>query len=186
MGLTIFVAKDLITHLLCVDPAQRYTIDEFLAHPWCNEQPIPAPTQPIPIRVRNDMHIPLDSPLLQSARGYAGMRSPGIATLKETFDITYAVHRMEEEGVRRKGRGFLQGLNEEDEDEDGRDIRMVEAAKKRDAEHQHAQGGRPDRDAARDLLYQGGRAGPRDRGEGKMQFELNMGGATLLGSVPLT
>jgi len=27
-------AKDLITHLLCVDPRQRYDIDEFLAHPW--------------------------------------------------------------------------------------------------------------------------------------------------------
>ena len=177
-GLTSLVAKDLITHLLCVDPAQRYTIDEFLAHPWCNEQPIPAPTQPIPILIRNDLAIPLDSPLLQSARGYAGVRSPGLATLKEAFDITYAVHRMEEEGARRKGRGFLQGLNEEDEDDDGPDVRMVEAAKKRDAEYQRAHGVR---DGAREMVYQGGRAGPRDRGEGKKQFELNMGGATLLG-----
>jgi serine/threonine protein kinase len=32
-------AKDLITHLLCVDPAQRYTIDEFLAHPWIKVSP---------------------------------------------------------------------------------------------------------------------------------------------------
>lgn len=125
--------------------------------------------------------MPLDSPLLQSARGYAGMRSPGLATLKEAFDITYAVHRMEEEGARRKGRGFLQGLNEEDEDDDGPDIRMVEAAKKRDAEYQRAHGVRVDRDKAGETLYQGGRAGPRDRGDGKKQFELNMGGATLLG-----
>ena len=179
--MTSFVAKDLITHLLCVDPAQRYTIDEFLAHPWCNEQPIPAPTAPIPIHVRNDMQMPLDSPLLQSVRGYAGARSPGIATLKEAFDITYAVHRMEEEGARRKGRGFLQGLNEEDEDEDGPDIRIVEAAKKRDAAHQRAHGGRFDREGAKERIYQGGRAGPRDRGDEKKQFELNMGGATLLG-----
>jgi hypothetical protein len=125
--------------------------------------------------------MPLDSPLLQSARGYAGARSPGIASLKETFDITYAVHRMEEEGARRKGRVFLQGLNEEDEDEDGPDVQMVEAAKKRDAAVQHAHGGRFDRDGAKQMIYQGGRAGPRDRGEGKKQFELNMGGATLLG-----
>ena len=182
MELTSLVARDLVTHLLCVDPAQRYTIDEFLAHPWCNEQPVPAPVPApaLPIPIRRDMHVPLDSPLLQSARGYAGVRSPGIVTLKETFDITYAVHRMEEEGARRQGRGFLQGLNEEDE-EDGPDVRMVEAAKKRDAAHRHAHGGRVDRDGAKEPIYQGGRAGPRDRGGGKKQFELNMGGATLLG-----
>lgn len=54
-------------------------------------------------------------------------RSPGLATLKEAFDITYAVHRMEEEGARRRkykgrggagARGFLQGLNEDDEEEE--------------------------------------------------------------------
>lgn len=27
-------AKDLIEHLLCVDPEARYSIDEFLEHPW--------------------------------------------------------------------------------------------------------------------------------------------------------
>jgi serine/threonine-protein kinase RCK2 len=51
-----------------------------------------------------------------------------LATLKEAFDITYAVHRMEEEGARRRKyngrggagpRGFLGGLNEDDEDDEG-------------------------------------------------------------------
>ncbi|KAJ1911120.1 MAPK-activated protein kinase Srk1 [Tieghemiomyces parasiticus] len=28
-------AKDLISHLLTVSPRDRYSIDEFLAHPWC-------------------------------------------------------------------------------------------------------------------------------------------------------
>lgn len=55
------------------------------------------------------------------------MPSPDVASLKEAFDVTYAVHRMEEEGNRRRayngpggaGRaGFLQGLNEEDDEED--------------------------------------------------------------------
>jgi len=32
-SIQFFAAKDLIQHLLCVDPAQRYTIDEFLASP---------------------------------------------------------------------------------------------------------------------------------------------------------
>lgn len=73
--------------------------------------------------------MPLDSPLLQSVRGGRGEggRSPGLATLKEAFDVTYAVHRMEEEGARRRAyngpggagtRGFLQGLNEVDEEEE--------------------------------------------------------------------
>ncbi|KAJ1978813.1 MAPK-activated protein kinase Srk1 [Dimargaris xerosporica] len=35
-------AKDLISHLLTVNPEERYTIDEFLAHPWCQT---PFPTE---------------------------------------------------------------------------------------------------------------------------------------------
>ncbi|KAF9076358.1 kinase-like domain-containing protein [Rhodocollybia butyracea] len=122
-------AKDLITHLLCVDPSQRFTIDEFLAHPWINAAPAPPPP-PTPYMYSNlpSAYAPLDSPLLSAARGgRAEGRSPGIATLKEAFDITYAVHRMEEEGARRRkyngrggagARGFLTGLNEDDEDLD--------------------------------------------------------------------
>ncbi|KAH9482847.1 Serine/threonine-protein kinase srk1 [Psilocybe cubensis] len=124
-------AKDLISHLLCVDPAQRYTIDEFLNHPWCNAAPAPAPpATPYTYGNLKDplSNQPLDSPLLSAARGgriHEG-RSPGIATLKEAFDITYAVHRMEEEGARRRKyngrggagtRGFLTNLNEDDEEE---------------------------------------------------------------------
>ena len=113
--------------MLCVDPSQRYTIDQFLAHPWINEAPAPPPP-PTPLSVPANQ-IPLDSPLLQAIRGGGGRegRSPGLATLKEAFDITYAVHRMEEEGARRRAyngpggagtRGFLHGLNEADEDDE--------------------------------------------------------------------
>jgi len=111
-----------------VDPEKRYTIDEFLAHPWCNETHMPPP--PLAPIARNGRDIftnrPLDSPLLSAALGRPEGRSPGLATLKEAFDITYAVHRMEEEGARRRkyrGNGmgvhrFLGGLNEDDEDEE--------------------------------------------------------------------
>lgn len=67
------------------------------------------------------------------------MRSPGINTLREAFDITYAVHRMEEEGARRRAyngpggagqRGFLNGLNEDDEDSDDAQ-RDIDATKRR-------------------------------------------------------
>jgi len=170
-------AKDLIQHLLCVDPAQRYTIDEFLAHPWCNAAPAPPPP-PTPYIYGQS----LDSPLLSAAKGRMEGRSPGIAVLKEAFDITYAVHRMEEEGARRRkykgrggagARGFLQGLNEDDEDEDEE---MMEDERQKNKSVGAA-------------AYTGGRAGPRDRGRntgtprtaGARGFELDMDGATLLG-----
>ncbi|KAJ7283833.1 kinase-like domain-containing protein [Mycena rebaudengoi] len=183
-------AKDLIQHLLCVDPAQRYTIDEFLAHPWCTASPAPPPpptpytyNQPLSASLR-----PLDSPLLSAARGRAEGRSPGIATLKEAFDITYAVHRMEEEGARRRkykgrggagARGFLGGLNEDDEDEDDDD----DAAREREQTKSAGAG------SSFAGVGAGGRAGPRDRGRnhgtprsaGPKGFELDIDGATLLG-----
>ncbi|KIK65430.1 hypothetical protein GYMLUDRAFT_38887 [Collybiopsis luxurians FD-317 M1] len=158
-------AKDLITHLLCVDPAQRFTIDEFLAHPWINAAPAPPPP-PTPYIYSNlpSTNAPLDSPLLSAARGgRVEGRSPGIATLKEAFDITYAVHRMEEEGARRRkyngrggagARGFLGGLNEED-DED------METSQTNTPSQPKASGGTRSR-----------------KGAG---FELDMDAATLLG-----
>lgn len=126
--LTSLSAKDLITHLLCVDPAQRFTIDEFLNHPWCKASAAPPPP-PTPGIYGNDS-------LLMGFRGSREARSPGLATLKEAFDITYAVHRMEEEGARRRAqkgganRGFLTGLNEEDESAE-EDEGVIEVARRR-------------------------------------------------------
>jgi hypothetical protein len=207
-------AKDLITHLLCVDATQRYTIDEFLAHPWMNEKPS-APAPPTP-RVPGMSSAPMDSPLLASMRaGNREGRSPGVGALKEAFDVTYAVHRMEEEGARRRAyngpggageRGFLQGLNEEDEEAD--EEAQLEAARRKHGEvvarqiqehrgraaaqaasgikeptttHYAGRGGANRREAEA-VLYDG-RAGQRDRGKGTKSagFELDMNGSTLLG-----
>lgn len=196
------LAKDLITHLLCVDPAQRYTIDEFLAHPWCTAAPAPPPP-PTPLQ-----H-PLDSPLLREVRGGREVvRSPGLATLKEAFDITYAVHRMEEEGARRRerggaNRGFLGGLNEEDEEMED-DVAVVEEARrkygdkvgealqeeqmKRTRGHEKSASADSGRSRHRQQGSGGdvydGRAGQRDRGKKNsagQPFELDIDGATLLG-----
>ena len=196
-GLTPFVAKDLIQHLLCVDPAQRYTIDEFLAHPWCNEAPA-SPLPPTPGFVRE----PLDSPLLAAARGLVDARSPGLASLKEAFDVTYAVHRMEEEGARRRAyngrggagvRGFLHGLNEEDESSDADDEGVINEARQRRGEGLdnaipagakfvpvNSLAGGPENP---DTGIMGGRAGQRDRARrgGAKGFELDLDNATLLG-----
>ncbi|KAF8592378.1 Pkinase-domain-containing protein [Ramaria rubella] len=185
-------AKDLITHLLCVDPSQRYTIDEFLAHPWINEMPA-TPSTPSSLAVPST-YMPLDSPLLHAVRGGGGRegRSPGLATLKEAFDITYAVHRMEEEGARRRAyngpggagiRGFLHGLNEADEnveDIDGvAEVRAkhgAEAGRVLEAEQRRARGKEPPQGQQQQYQYEregadrqvaralyDGRAGTRDQ-----------------------
>lgn len=150
----------------------------------------------------------MDSPLLQSyMRGERDGRSPGLSSLKEAFDITYAVHRMEEEGPRRRaGRGvggrWLQGLNEEDEGED--DELVLEEARRRHNEPSDVLGESlrrkdrervQERETARAAISNGtakrkgpsagfdGRAGQRDQGRSseRSPFELDMENATLIG-----
>jgi hypothetical protein len=211
-----------------VDPEKRFTIDEFLAHPWCNvrtflsdralanslgqERPQVDPAAlaaKSSARVGNAMNsAPMDSPLLQDRLGgRTPMRSPGINHLREAFDITYAVHRMEEEGQRRKaagGRGFLQSLNEDEDEEDdiettkrkyGEGVASVLQQQVAQAQADAAAGKQPvqatghyqgwggaDRKMAEAVLYDG-RAGSRDRAKGgrKGPFELSLDNATLLG-----
>ncbi|KAK4098592.1 Pkinase-domain-containing protein [Parathielavia hyrcaniae] len=125
-------AQDLISHLLCVDPERRYTIKEFLAHPWIRE------SGPTPREERKPMST--DQPLrafdmtkiVEGDRRY-DFRSPAAINLREVFDVGYAVHRQEEEGRRKKqigakaagGASRLGGL---DEDEEMTDEDMVEYA----------------------------------------------------------
>lgn len=118
--------KDLISHLLCVDPEQRYTIKEFLAHPWIRDAgPTPreerrAPTSDSGLR-------PFEVSKIVDGEKRYDFRSPAAVNLREVFDVGYAVHRQEEEYKRRKqvggkaGVSRLVGLDEtldEDEDED--------------------------------------------------------------------
>jgi serine/threonine-protein kinase RCK2 len=135
-------AKDLISHLLTVDPVRRYTIDEFLHHPWIRESgedTVPAfdappttidygkqeflesmdgveETDSIPANVRAAMAAGTQ-PLTPGARA-AEFRSPGSVSLREVFDVSYSVHRMEEERARRVKDGGFGGLNALDEDEE--------------------------------------------------------------------
>lgn len=138
--------------MLCVNPNERYTIDQFLAHPWikAGENAAKAAEEAVPA-------IAVDSPAPENKvlTNVAGMTpeygvtknaykrraenplSPGIG-LKEVFDVSNAVHRMEEESRRRnvpqasglhpvdalntstrQRQAFMSQLNEEDEmDED--------------------------------------------------------------------
>ncbi|KAF9097945.1 hypothetical protein BGX27_000883 [Mortierella sp. AM989] len=143
-------AKDLITHLLCVNPSERYTIDQFLAHPWIKAGEINVKTEPVaPVIAIDSPDISLDNKRLANVvaqtpdygaktpyrRRAENPLSPGIG-LKEVFDVSNAVHRMEEESRRRtpqatglhpvdalntstrQRQAFMSQLNEEEEDDD--------------------------------------------------------------------
>lgn len=118
-------AQDLISHLLTVDPEKRYSIKEFLEHPWIRESdeettaaadapPLATPfgqareKGPLDLDLGADQapYQPassrqLDIPSTTSERRM-DFRSPGAFNLREVFDVGYAVHRQEEEGKRRR------------------------------------------------------------------------------------
>lgn len=96
-------AQDLISHLLDVDPERRYTITEFLNHPWIRG------SGPTPRDEKNEgMVIPakaFDVNKFAGGERRGDFRSPGAVNLREVFDVSYAVHRQEEEDKRRKNIG---------------------------------------------------------------------------------
>ena len=134
-------AQDLVSHLLTVDPEKRYTIEQFLNHPWMRntdeETTAAADAPPLATPLTTRQHYgfesagmtPLDQPSAQYLETPGGhmrrmdFRSPGAVNLREVFDVSYAVHRQEEEGKRRKNfkqayRGGLNPLQEDDDDYD--------------------------------------------------------------------
>ena len=148
-------AQDLVSHLLTVDPDKRYDIRQFLAHPWIRETEeetwaaADAPPLATPLYKQQQLHQQpqqqqqtlapdfsyLESPMTAGATR-RDFRSPGAVNLREVFDVSYAVHRQEEESKRRKnfkqgyrgGAGAAANLNpldedvmEEDEENDGFD-----------------------------------------------------------------
>ncbi|ESZ98150.1 serine / threonine-protein kinase [Sclerotinia borealis F-4128] len=129
-------AQDLVSHLLTVDPVKRYTIEQFLQHPWIrgidqptyaalDAPPLATPAVErqrqlgVPLRAFNDL---MESP---GAGRRMDFRSPGAVNLREVFDVGYAVHRQEEEAKRKKnfkqgyrGAAGINALNPIDDDED--------------------------------------------------------------------
>ncbi|EEB06058.1 CAMK/CAMK1 protein kinase Srk1 [Schizosaccharomyces japonicus yFS275] len=95
-------AQDLISHLLTVDPKSRYDIHQFLAHPWIvgTEEPtFPASDAPPTGKPESAFEFDLMTPTDVQA---ATVRTPGVTSLREVFNISYAAHRMEIEKNRRK------------------------------------------------------------------------------------
>lgn len=112
-------AQDLVSHLLTVDPEKRFTIAQFLAHPWIRNVNEPtyaaldAPplATPLAVRQREWLGQPSDaSPaqFLETPGGTrrADFRSPGAINMREVFDVAYVVHRQEEEAKRAKNNKF--------------------------------------------------------------------------------
>jgi serine/threonine protein kinase len=101
-------AKDLVSHLLTVDPEKRYTIDEFLAHPWITQTSEPtAPAYDAPKKAPAQVSNSNAKTFRTDAGGdfdlvdhNGAVLSPAAVTLKEVFDVSNAVHRMEEENTR--------------------------------------------------------------------------------------
>lgn len=124
-------AQDLISHLLAVDPEKRYTIREFLAHPWIHESG-PTPRDEKKAVSADGTLRAFDLNKIADGDKRYDFRSPGAVNLREVFDVGYAVHRQEEEAKRRKqvggkaGVSRLVGLNESDEEEDS-DTQMADA-----------------------------------------------------------
>ncbi|MCJ1358611.1 MAG: hypothetical protein MMC33_008611 [Icmadophila ericetorum] len=137
-------AQDLVSHLLTVDPDKRYTIQQFLAHPWIRQTKeethaaADAPPLATPLYTRqkeygfaDQQNGPPSAQFLETPGGgrrRMDFRSPGAVNLREIFDVGYAVLRQEEEGKRRKnfkqgyrGATGINGLNALDEADDSDD-----------------------------------------------------------------
>ncbi|KAJ6789569.1 hypothetical protein PWT90_10602 [Aphanocladium album] len=196
-------AKDLISHLLTVDPEKRYTITEFLAHPWVRASgPTPREERKpeVPLRAFDPSKLDVDGRRLD-------FRSPGAVNLREVFDVGYAVHRQEEEAKRRAQIGAragpgrpLGGLNEEDEEEEMEvdkqpqgGARVLEQGMRKASiqdDTNITRGRERERVAATNEKGYGqhssavtaaARQQVRDRNRNKGPFELNLDNATLLG-----
>ncbi|EKG13196.1 hypothetical protein MPH_09668 [Macrophomina phaseolina MS6] len=143
-------AQDLVSHLLTVDPEKRYDIKQFLNHPWIreSEEETQAAADAPPLATPLTKKQPTEPAAAVAQPNYAYLddvpsaggrrmdfRSPGAVNLREVFDVSYAVHRQEEEGKRRKNfkQGYRGGnamtslnvLDEEDmydDEEDGQSV----------------------------------------------------------------
>ena len=191
-------AQDLIAHLLEVDPEKRYSINEFLAHPWIQAS---GPTPRDEKKAQSETLKPFDASRFADGGRQMDFRSPGAVNLREIFDVGYSVHRQEEESKRRKAIGAkggpparLEGLDEEesnDEQETNYSHRSAAQQLEQSMRKTHIK----DQDRGRDrerhgdrgygqhsaAVTQAARQQVRDRNKQKGAFELSLDGATLLG-----
>lgn len=188
-------AKDLISNLLTVDPEKRFTINQFRSHPWITQEGLkPAEeAKPTPESVSS-----LKASRIVDGDKQYDFRSPAAVNLREVFDVSYAVHRKEEENklMQNLGKGAGAGpeqlglVPEDEEDEaalERMDARMQKTKlqdddERRGRERERAPGpqekGYGQHSAA---VASAARRQVKDQQRQKGAFELSLDGATLLG-----
>ncbi|KAI0857736.1 CAMK/CAMK1 protein kinase [Xylaria cubensis] len=194
-------AQDLISHLLTVDPDKRYSIREFLSHPWIQGSgPTPRDDKKLqePERLRA-----FDASRLIDGGKRMDFRSPGAVNLREIFDVGYSVHRQEEEAKRRKqvgpkagGPSRLTNLHEESSEDETKvnadqleqGMRNTNLGKEQErGRERNRQGERQVEREARGYgqhsaaVAQAARQQVKASQKQRGAFELNLDGATLLG-----
>ncbi|KAH8682103.1 kinase-like domain-containing protein [Xylariales sp. PMI_506] len=200
-------AQDLISHLLTVDPEKRFTIKEFLDHPWIRQGSGPTPRSEKQA-AGGEVLRAFDAGRLIDGDRKMDFRSPGAVNLREIFDVGYSVHRQEEEAKRRKQIGTkgtaasrLANLNEVSDDDSNSDPEYVhktdaaqleqrmrdtnlgktqerERGRERERHSEKEQRGYGQHSAA---ITQAARQQVREHNKAKGAFELSLDGATLLG-----
>ncbi|KAL1878091.1 hypothetical protein VTK73DRAFT_8052 [Phialemonium thermophilum] len=188
-------AKDLISHLLTVDPEKRFTIKEFLNHPWIRKaEPTPPRDDRKAVGPDGVLRAFDASKIVDGEKRY-DFRSPAAVNLREVFDVGYAVHRQEEEDKIRRQIGAKAGggtpsrlaeLSEADEEEESGIERGMRKTKIRDSQEQqrgrererHEPRGYGQHSAA---VAAAARQQVRDRHKQKGAFELNIDNASILG-----
>ncbi|KAG1443530.1 hypothetical protein G6F56_010641 [Rhizopus delemar] len=173
-------AKDLVSHLLEINPKKRYTIDQFLQHPWLNawdtKEEISSESK------ISNLSVMMSPPPLATTSLAAETISAaphmkrkdvflsGIASMKEAFDVSYAVHRIGEERAYRKenkqrrNRWHMFGSRNISDDED------AAGSSENEVEHITSKAKQP---------FKGKPTMVNQRV--KNTFDLNMNNATLLG-----
>ncbi|EMR08052.1 hypothetical protein PNEG_03494 [Pneumocystis murina B123] len=97
-------AQDLVSNLLTVDPKKRYTINQFLNHPWIRESKKEALQDNVSY-VSNSLTLNSisswsyirDYPTCKEYKNY--FRSSDAISLRDVFDISYKIQRMKEEST---------------------------------------------------------------------------------------
>ncbi|WFD41786.1 MAPK-activated protein kinase Srk1 [Malassezia psittaci] len=109
-------AKDLVSNLLTVDVKKRFTIEQFLAHEWCQQTTAPEkiltdilPSSIEKLRTKSrsssdasHMHVDeLQIKPFELNDGSLATRTHNAQRMREAFDISSAANRIEEENQRR-------------------------------------------------------------------------------------
>ncbi|ORX95910.1 Pkinase-domain-containing protein [Basidiobolus meristosporus CBS 931.73] len=95
-------SKDLISHLLTVNPQRRYTINQFLAHPWITAKKTVQFEVPAEDAAPRTAVEHVKTPYHEVPKAYVRKERHPIpvtpnVSIKEAFDVSYAMHRMEDE-----------------------------------------------------------------------------------------